>query len=88
MGIASYQHIFSPNVLANIRGMVRDNSDDLNSNNGAWPIAAFLHNDFKEGYFNAAISIHNGRHEWKAGIESDNLFLHENFSDHHHRKSQ
>ncbi len=81
MGIASYQHIFSPNVLANIRGMVRDNSIDLNSNIGAWPIAAFQHNDFKEGYFNAALSVHHGRHEWKAGLESDNLFLHENFSD-------
>ncbi len=81
MGIASYQHIFSPNVLANLRGMVRDNSDDLNSNTGAWPIAAFLHNDFKEGYFNADISIHHGRHEWKAGLESDSLFLHEHFSD-------
>jgi len=80
MGIASYQHIFSSNILANVRGMVRDNSSDLNSNRGAWPIAAFLHNDFKEGYFNAAISIHHGRHEWKAGIESDNLFFHENFS--------
>jgi hypothetical protein len=81
MGIASYQHIFSSNILANIRGMVRDNSDDLDSNSGAWPIAAFLHNDFKEGYFNSAISIHRGRHEFKAGLESDNLFLHENFSD-------
>src|SRR5271166_6416076 len=65
MGIASYQHIFSPNVLANFRGMVRDNSADLNSNSGSWPIAAFLRNDFKEGYFNAAISIHHGCHEWK-----------------------
>ncbi|MGB0006928.1 MAG: TonB-dependent receptor, partial [Candidatus Sulfotelmatobacter sp.] len=27
------------------------------------------------------ISIHHGRQEWKAGLESDNLFLHENFSD-------
>ena len=81
MGIASYQHIFSSNVLANIRGMVRDNSGDLSSNNGSWPIAAFLSNDFKEGYFNATVSIHQGRQEWKAGLESDNLFLHENFSD-------
>jgi hypothetical protein len=81
MGIVSYQHIFSPNILANLRGMVRENSDDLNSNNGAWPIAAFLHNNFTEGYFNAAVSIHHGRHEWKAGLESDNLFLRENFSD-------
>ena len=81
MGIASYQHIFSPNVLANLRGMVRDNSSSLNSNNGAWPIAAFQRNGFKEGYLNASVSIHHGRHEWKAGLESDNLFLHETFSD-------
>jgi len=81
LGIASYQHMFSPNVLANFRGMVRDNSDDLNSNTGPWPIAGSLHNDFKEGYFNAAVAIHHGQNEWKAGIESDNLFLHENFSD-------
>jgi outer membrane receptor for Fe3+-dicitrate len=81
IGIASYQHIFSSNVLANVHGMVRDNSADLNSNNGAWPIAAFQRNDFKEGYIKAAISIHHGRHEWKAGIESDNMFLRENFRD-------
>jgi outer membrane receptor for Fe3+-dicitrate len=81
MGIASYQHIFSPNVLANVRGMVRDNSLDLNSNNGSWPIAAFQHNHFREGYFNGSVSIHHARQEWKAGIESDNLSLHENFSD-------
>lgn len=81
MGIASYQHIFTPNTLLNVRGMVRDNSSNLNSNDGSWPIAAFVRNDFKEGYFNSAISTHQRRHEWKAGIESDNLFLHENFSD-------
>ena len=81
VGIASYQHIFSSDVLLNVRGMVRDNSDNLDSNSGAWPVAAFLKNDFKEVYFNGAISIHHGPHEWKAGIESDNMFLHENFSD-------
>ena len=81
MGIVSYQHVFSSNILADLHAMARDNSDDLNSNNGSWPIAAFLHNDFKEAYIKAAISIHRGRHEWKAGLESDNLFLHENFSD-------
>jgi len=81
MGIATYQHIFSPNVLMNARGMVRDDSNNLDSNNGAWPIAAFLKNEFKEIYFNNSISIHRGINEWKAGIESDNLFLHENFSD-------
>jgi hypothetical protein len=81
MGIVSYQHIFSPNLLANFRGMVRDNSNDLDSNPNSTPIMAFQHNYFKEGYFNASVAIHHGAHEFKAGIESDNLFLHENFSD-------
>jgi hypothetical protein len=81
MGSASYQHIFSPNVLVDVRGMVRDNSNDFYSNPSSWPIIVFQHNDFKEGYFKSSASIHHGHHEWKAGIESDNIFLHENYSD-------
>jgi outer membrane receptor for Fe3+-dicitrate len=81
MGIVAYQHIFSPNVLADFRGMVRDNSNDLNSNPNSTPIMAFQHNEFREGYFNASVSIHSGRHEFKTGVESDNFFLHETFSD-------
>jgi hypothetical protein len=81
MGIASYQHIFSPNVLVDVRGMTRDNSNDFYSNPYSWPIIVFQHNDFKEGYFNSSVSVHLGHHEWKAGIESDNIFLHENYSD-------
>jgi hypothetical protein len=81
MGSASYQHIFSPNVLIDVRGMVRDNSSDFYSNPYSWPIIVFQHNDFKEGYFNTSVSIHHGHQEWKAGIESDNLFLHESYSD-------
>jgi hypothetical protein len=81
MGIASYQHVFSSNALAAVRGMVRDNSSDLTSNDASTPIMAFLHNNFREVYFNGTISVHHGRQEWKAGIESDALFLHENFSD-------
>ncbi len=81
MGIATYQHIFSPNLLVNVRAMVRDTSAVLNSNPASWPIAAFLNNNFREGYVNSSVSIHHLRHEWKAGLESDNLLLHENFSD-------
>ena len=81
MGIIAYQHTFSPNVLADFRGMVRDTANDLNSNANSTPIMAFSHNDFKEGYFNASISVHHGHHEIKAGIDSDNKFLHEDFSD-------
>jgi hypothetical protein len=81
IGIASYRHIFSPDVLLDVRGMVRDNSNDFHSNPGSWPIIVLQHNYFNEGYFNGSISVHHGRHEWKAGLESDNLFLHENYSD-------
>ena len=81
MGIVSYQHVFSSNALGSLRGMVRDNSNDLFSNASSTPVIASLHNDFKEGYFNGSISVHHGRQEWKAGLESDVLFLHENFSD-------
>jgi hypothetical protein len=81
MGIASYQHIFSPNALVDARGMVRDNSNNFYSNPYSWPIIVFQNNHFKEGYFNTSVSIHHGHHEWKAGLESDNIFLHENYSD-------
>ncbi len=81
MGIASYQHIFSPNFLLDVRGMVRDNSNDFYSNPYSWPIIVGQHNYFNEGYFNSSVSVHHGHHEWKAGIETDNVFLHENYSD-------
>jgi hypothetical protein len=81
MGILSYQHIFSPDVVADFRGMVRDNSSDLNSNPYSTPIIAFQSNWFREGYFKASVAVHRGRHELKFGVESDNLFLHEDFRD-------
>src|ERR1700719_1164310 len=79
MGIASYQHIFSSRVVADVRGMVRDNSNDFSSNTNSTPIEVFEHNSFREGYFKGAVTVDHGRHEWKFGVESDNTFLHENF---------
>ena len=81
MGIASYQHLFSPNVVGDFHGMVRDDSESLSSNPFSTPIIAFQENGFREGYFKATISIHHANQEWKAGIESDSTFLHERFSD-------
>jgi hypothetical protein len=80
MGTISYQHIFSSDMIAALRGMSRDNSLDFYSNQNSWPLNATQHNDFKEIYFNGSISVHRGRQEWKAGLESDNIFLHENTS--------
>lgn len=81
MGIASYQHVFSPDVLGSLRAMVRDNANDLTSNPESTPVIAFLHNHFRESYFNGALSLHRGSHDFKAGVESDNTFLQESFND-------
>jgi hypothetical protein len=80
MGIASYQHTFSSNVVADFRGMVRDDQNDFDSNPNSTPIEVFQHNSFREGYFKGALTVHHGRHEFKVGVESDNYSLHENFS--------
>ena len=80
IGTVRYQHIFSPNALGTLAGMVRENANDLFSNTNATPILAFQHNSFREGYFKGTFSLHRGRQEFKAGIESDTVFLHENFN--------
>jgi hypothetical protein len=81
MGILSYQHIFTPNVLGDLRLMVRDDSDSLSSNPFSTPIIAFQNRGFREEYFKSSVSAHHGRHEWKAGVEADFTSLHERFSD-------
>jgi hypothetical protein len=79
MGTVHYQHTFSPNSLGTLAGMVRDNSNDLTSNAESTPIIVFQHNHFREGYFKGTFSLHHGNQEIKAGVESDNIFLDENF---------
>jgi Carboxypeptidase regulatory-like domain/TonB-dependent Receptor Plug Domain len=81
MGIASYQHVFSANAVADVRAMVRENSNDFNSNANSTPVEVFQHNWFREGYFKGTVTIDHGHHEWKFGAESDNMFLNENFRD-------
>jgi hypothetical protein len=80
MGSISYTHIFSSDAIASLRGMSRNNSTDFYSNPESWPLIATQHNYFNEIYFNGSLSIHHGRQEFKAGVESDNIFLHENTS--------
>lgn len=79
MGMIHYQHIISPNSMLALAGMGRDNANNLYSNPQSTPIIAFQHNYFREGYVKGTYSLHHGRHEIKAGIESDEAFLHEYF---------
>ncbi|MGB2629470.1 MAG: TonB-dependent receptor [Candidatus Acidiferrum sp.] len=80
MGTAAYQHIFSPNIIADFRGMVRKNSNNFFSNDLSTPIILFQHNYFNEAYFKGMVTINHGAQEWKVGVESDNIFLNEDFS--------
>jgi hypothetical protein len=79
MGSAAYQHIFSADTIGALHFMARDNSNDFYSNPASWPLIATQHNDFKEIYFNGSVSTHHRSQEWKAGVESDAIFLNENF---------
>ena len=80
LGMVSYQHLFSPNVVADFRGMVRDDSEGSFSNSFSTPVIFFQDNGFREGYFKGTVAIHHGRQEWKAGVESDATFLREKFN--------
>ena len=77
MGTTSLEHTFSPYAMGELRGVVRDNSNDFYSNPESTPIIVSQHNWFREGYFKGAVTVDHGRNEWKAGIESDNMFLNE-----------
>lgn len=80
MGTAYYQHIFSADKVGNLVGMLRDNATNFYSNPESTPIIVSQHNYFREGYFKGSISVHHRNQEWKAGIESDNTFLNEDYS--------
>jgi len=80
MAIGSYQHIFSPKVVADVHAMVRNNSNDFYSNDLSNPIILFQHNWFSEFYFKGMMTIDHGPNEFKVGVESDNAWLHENFN--------
>jgi Carboxypeptidase regulatory-like domain/TonB-dependent Receptor Plug Domain len=80
LGTVTYAHIFSTDMLGSVNGMVRDNASNLKSNELSTPVIATQNNDFLEGYFKAALSIHHRNQEWKMGGESDNTFLNEDFS--------
>lgn len=80
IGTAQYQHVFSADMVGNLAGMVRDNATDFYSNPESTPIIVSQHNYFREGYFKGSISVHHRNQEWKAGIESDNNFLNEDYS--------
>ena len=82
MGIASYEHTFSSNALADFRMMARNNAIGFKSNAESTPIEVFQQNSLNDVYFKGTATITHGRNELKFGFESDNAFLNENFRYH------
>jgi len=80
MGIFSNQHVFSSNVLADVRAMARDSSERLTSNESSTPIMAAQQRGFREGYLKGNISAHRGVHEFKTGVELDYGSIREQFN--------
>jgi outer membrane cobalamin receptor len=80
IGIFSYQHIFSSDVLGDFRVMSRDDSSRLSSNPQSTPIIAGQQRSFREVYAKANISVHHGMHEIKAGVDLDYGSIHEQFN--------
>jgi hypothetical protein len=67
IGQFSYQRIMSPNLLGDVRGMLRGVSAALWSNAASTPIVAEQDRGFREVYLRGTMSAQFGGHEWKAG---------------------
>jgi hypothetical protein len=80
VGTFSYQHIFTPNLLGDVRFMARQVDADLASNLQSTPIIASQDRGFGEQYAKATVAYHHGIHEWKAGVEADFATVNEAFA--------
>ncbi len=69
LGQISHTHIFSPRMLGEFHGMIRQTRARLWSNNLATPILPAQDRGFHEGYVAASSSLHYGDHEFKGGAE-------------------
>jgi len=67
----SFQHIFTPRVVASVDAMARDVTAGFWSNPLSTPMIAGQDRSYREGYAKGTVSAHEGRHELKFGAEGD-----------------
>ena len=79
MGQVSHTHQFSPRVLLQVRGMVRDTSARLWGNALSTPILPDQDRGFRESYTGGGISVSRGSHDLKFGADALFSSIHENF---------
>ncbi len=80
MGQIAWQHVFTPNIAANVNAMGRDFAAGLSSNGFSTPVIPFQQRGIRESYFNASVSGNQGRHHWKTGAEASFGSISENLS--------
>jgi len=79
MGQVSHMHQFSPNVILQVRGMVRDTNARLWGNRLSTPILPDQDRGFREGYAGGSVSVSHGAHDLKFGADALFSTVHENF---------
>jgi hypothetical protein len=79
MGQISHTHQFSPSVILQVRGMVRDTSARLWGNPLSTPILPSQDRGFREGYAGGSVSVSHGAHDFKFGADALFTVIHENF---------
>jgi len=79
LGQVSHTHQFSPHVLLQARGMVRDTSARLWGNPLSIPILPDQDRGFREGYAGGSVSVSHGSHDLKFGADALFTSLRENF---------
>jgi hypothetical protein len=70
MGQVSHTHQFSPHVVLQVRGMVRDTSASLWGNPFSTPILPNQDRGFREGYAGGSVSVNHGSHDLKFGADA------------------
>jgi len=79
MGQVSHTHQFSPNVILQVRGMVRDTNARLWGNRFSTPILPDQDRGFRESYAGGSVSVSHGSHDLKFGADALFSSIHENF---------
>ena len=69
-GQVSFQHLVSPDLLLSFSGSVRDSTAQLFSNASSTPVIVSQDRRYREGYVRGDLAGHNGRHDWKLGVDS------------------
>ncbi len=80
IGVMNYQHVFTANLLGDLRVMARSVDADLSSNLESTPIIAGQNRSFDEQYAKFTMSYHQRVNEWKAGVEADFSTIDERFA--------